>query len=133
MFTDGAARGNPGPAGAGVVLYDENGNELETFKKYLGTATNNVAEYNALICGLEVAKKYLPCALDIFLDSELVVNQMLGIYKVRDEKLIKFFGIARQLVNSFETANFCSIPRTKNKVADELANQAINLAKISLE
>lgn len=127
LFTDGAARGNPGPAGVGLVIFDEKGAELHSFKKCIGNATNNVAEYSALICGLEQAKKYLPCSIDIFLDSELVVNQMIGIYKVKDKKLAEYFEAAQRLLRAFETADIVHIPRSKNVIADKLANQALNL------
>lgn len=127
MYVDGASRGNPGPAGAGVLILGENGEILEEYKKYLGTATNNVAEYQALISGLDLAIKYQPCSLDVFLDSELLCNQMSGTYKVRNEVLIGHFRTAQQLLGGFEKVSFTHIPREQNKNADKLANQAVNI------
>jgi ribonuclease HI len=132
LFTDGAARGNPGPSGVGGVIYSDQGKELAAFRKYIGTATNNVAEYEALIFGLDHAKKYKPCMLEIFMDSELVVNQMIGLFKVKDEKLITLFKTAQSKLSDFDTVNITYIPRIKNTVADKLANQAINLKSISI-
>lgn len=127
IYTDGGARGNPGPAGVGVIIYDENNKIVEEYKQYLGIATNNVAEYKALVCAMELAKKYLPCTLEIHLDSELVCQQMLGNYKVKNENLIKHFQDAQRLVSEFEEVRFVYIPRDKNKQADRLVNQVINL------
>jgi len=78
IYTDGASRGNPGPGGIGVLLCDEDNNVLEESKEFIGEATNNIAEYKALLRGLELAKKYVPCSLEMHLDSELVCKQMLG-------------------------------------------------------
>jgi ribonuclease HI len=126
LFTDGAARGNPGPAAIGVVLYNENDEVLEQHCRYLGTATNNMAEYEALLAGLELAKKYLPCGVHVHMDSELVVKQMLGSYRVKNEHLIGYFQKANRLKSHFDTVSFTHIPREMNKLADRLANQALD-------
>ena len=128
IYTDGAARGNPGPGGIGVLLCDQNDKVLEEAKEYIGTATNNVAEYKALLHGLELAKKYLPCSVQVHLDSELVCKQMLGLYRVKDGNLMKLFEEAKNIAAGFEKVDFKYIPREQNKSADRLANQAINLA-----
>lgn len=128
IYTDGAARGNPGPAGIGVAIYNEENALLEEHCCYLGTATNNVAEYRALLTGLDLAKKYLPCTLDFFLDSELVVRQMNGVYRVKDQNLAVLFRNARAQLADFQQVTFTHIPREKNKIADKLANRAIDTA-----
>lgn len=132
LYTDGAARGNPGPAGVGIVIYDENGEILAQDCKYLGTATNNIAEYQGLLAGLQLAQKYQPCSVKVFMDSELIVRQMTGLYKVKNEGLIGFFRAAREIVGSFEKVDFTHIPREKNKLADSLANQAIDKANAGI-
>ncbi|MEI8217568.1 MAG: ribonuclease HI family protein, partial [Elusimicrobiota bacterium] len=87
IFTDGAARGNPGPSGIGVAVYGDDGALLEQDCRYIGIATNNVAEYHGLITGLTLAQKHMPCTVEMNLDSELVVRQMKGEYKVKNENL----------------------------------------------
>lgn len=126
IFTDGAARGNPGHAGAGILILNENDEVIEEFFEYLGTATNNVAEYHALIAALKLAQKYIPCSIDFFLDSELVVKQMLGLYKVKNENLLNYYTSAKNLLINFQKINFKYIPREKNVRADKLANKAID-------
>lgn len=126
IFTDGAARGNPGPAGIGVVIYDGADKVLEDFKKYLGETTNNVAEYQGLISGLECARKYRPCSIRVHMDSELVVRQMKGEYRVKNGALVELFRTVRGMLVDFESYDFVHIPREQNKLADRLANQAID-------
>jgi ribonuclease HI len=128
IFTDGAARGNPGPAGIGIVICGDNNKVLEKHHHYLGTATNNEAEYLALIKALTIAKKYTPCAVSVFMDSELVVRQMLGIYRVRNKNLLEHYLSAQELCRVFYKVGFEHIPREKNKPADLLANMAIDAA-----
>jgi ribonuclease HI len=133
-FTDGAARGNPGQGGIGVVLKDESGNLLATRKKYLGNVTNNVAEYTALIeCLQKVnalfgdANKFSCSKLVVHSDSELMVRQINGKYKVKDRKLKKLFdevhGILRSATFEFSIKH---VPRARNKQADALANESID-------
>ena len=88
MYVDGGSRGNPGHSAVGVVLISETGETLAEFKKYIGLATNNIAEYQALLEGLKLAKKYTPCSLAVYTDSELMCNQMTGSYKVKNEGLL---------------------------------------------
>jgi ribonuclease HI len=126
IFTDGAARGNPGPAGIGVVLYGGDGSILEKNCRYLGVATNNVAEYHGLITGLTLAQKHMPCTVEMFLDSELVVRQMKGEYKVKNENLAALHRQAAALAAQFDHVRFTHIPREENSVADGLANVAID-------
>ena len=130
IYTDGAARGNPGQSGIGVIVYNEQGEAIEEYCEYLGTATNNVAEYRALIAGLTLAKKYLPCSIQFYMDSELLVQQMLGKYRVKNDILSGYFNTAQQMIPQFSGVNFTHIPREKNKYADRLANKAID-AKVT--
>jgi Ribonuclease HI len=126
LFTDGASRGNPGYAGAGVVLLDEQGEELATRSVYLGTCTNNVAEYKALIVGLEEALCRRCAHVAIFLDSELIVRQILGQYKIKSEMLLPFFHQAQERLDQFTTWSIAHVPRAQNARADQLANQGID-------
>ena len=130
LYTDGASRGNPGEAGIGVVILGENGSALDTYFEYIGTATNNVAEYKALVAGLKLTEKYIPCSVQVFMDSELIVNQMKGSYKVKAENLIEWHFKASQSAIKFDKINFEHIPRKKNITADKLANYAIDTKKI---
>ncbi|MDO8723582.1 MAG: ribonuclease HI family protein [Syntrophales bacterium] len=128
LYTDGACRGNPGYGGAGVVLADEKGNIVGTMGKFLGLCTNNLAEYQALIIGLEEALRKRCRRLHIFLDSELLVNQINGVYRVKNDKLTILMGDIRRLLASFDGYVVEHIGREKNKTADKLANQAIDEA-----
>lgn len=126
IHTDGGARGNPGPAGIGVVLEYE-GKKL-TFKKYIGPATNNQAEYQAVILGLQVAKEIGAVEVDVFLDSELVQQQLSGRYKVKNAELGVLFVKAWNLSMAFKKVKYTHIYREDNKLADKLVNQAIDEA-----
>jgi ribonuclease HI len=126
LFTDGAARGNPGPAGAGVCVLDASGKEVAHIRRYLGDATNNVAEYSALVVGLERARELGAREVEVRSDSELLVRQMIGKYRVRNENLREFFERAKQLEASFERVEYTHVPRDENVVADRLANEAID-------
>lgn len=129
IYTDGGARGNPGPAGIGAVIWD--GNKLVgTYSKYIGEATNNQAEYQAAILGLEQAKQLRAEELDFYLDSELVVNQLNRNYKIKDKALGLLFVKAWNLMVGFKSVKFHHIPRERNKDADLLVNQAIDKAII---
>lgn len=123
--TDGAARGNPGPAGIGALVSDSAGRILEEACEYIGEATNNVAEYKALIFGLRMAAAYKVPSIRIYLDSELVVNQLNGVYKVKNAALKVFYSEAKTLIGRYAEAFVGHIPRTQNSIADRLANEAI--------
>ena len=101
LFCDGASRGNPGAAGAGAILYDPAGKPVVESRRYLGTATNNEAEYGARIMGLESAVENGVREIEVFLDSELVVRQMNGAYRVKSQNLKPLFFRARKLLNGF--------------------------------
>lgn len=131
LYIDGGARGNPGPAGIGGVILNEKGEKIDEFKEYIGEATNNAAEYKALISGLKLAKKYAPCSVNVFTDSELVYFQMTGSYKVKHEAIKIYFAEAQSLLGSFNSVNFKHVPREQNKLADKLVNQAINIGSVT--
>jgi ribonuclease HI len=124
--TDGGARGNPGPAGVGVVFSSQTGKILHEFKAYIGEATNNVAEYKALVLALEEAEKLNYKELQILMDSELVVRQMQGVYKIKEPALQVLAKQVLALSNHFKKVAYRHIPREKNKAADKLVNQAID-------
>lgn len=127
LFTDGGARGNPGPAGIGGVLKDPtSGGVLEKFTRYIGERTNNQAEYEAILEGLTRAKACGATHVDCFLDSELVVEQLKRNYRVKDGDLAKLFVKVWNLVQTFTKVTFQHIPREKNEAADTLVNQAID-------
>jgi ribonuclease HI/probable phosphoglycerate mutase len=133
LFTDGASRGNPGLAGAGAVIYSEDGRELYSLSEFLGTCTNNVAEYRALISGVKMAVKKRCRSLDIFLDSELIVRQITGRYKVKSQTLKPLFATVMKLLNELKGFTVNHIPRAKNSRADELANRGIDDRKQETE
>ena len=126
LYTDGAARGNPGPAGLGVVIEDDQGLRLRGLCRYIGVATNNVAEYLALIEGLTAAADWSPDRLEVFLDSKLVVEQVNGNYKVKNAALQPLAKKATGLMAQFPKISVGYVPREKNKGADALANKGID-------
>jgi len=126
LYTDGACRGNPGIGGAGSVFKDENGNVVATLKKYIGHCTNNEAEYRALIMGLEEAVRRGYNRLDIFLDSELVVRQINGVYRIKSKNLLKYILQVRNLLSLIREYKMAHIDRSHNRMADQLANEAID-------
>jgi len=128
LYTDGACRGNPGQGGAGAVLVRETGEIVATVKHSLGHCTNNIAEYRALIFGLEIALKKRYGRLNIFLDSELLVNQIKGSYKVKNENLKILMREVRKLLSYFDSYKVEHIDRSQNHMADKLANEAIDEA-----
>ncbi|MBN1382176.1 MAG: ribonuclease HI family protein [Deltaproteobacteria bacterium] len=128
LFCDGACRGNPGHGGAGAVLLDEKGDVLLTVNKYLGLCTNNIAEYMALIYGLDETIKSGCRKLEIFLDSELLVKQINKDYRVKNPNLIELMKEVRKRLENFDDYKVSHIPRIQNKTADRLANEAIDEA-----
>ena len=126
IYIDGAARGNPGPAGAGIII-KENGKTVKAIHKYLGDTTNNIAEYSALISGLQEAIALGYKNAELYLDSELAVQQLRGEYRVKDANIKVLFNKAVSLINQFDNIKIIKIERRDNKEADKLANKAINL------
>ncbi len=123
IYSDGAAIPNPGPSGIGVVLYDEKGGAVAEISKYIGESTNNNAEFMALIAGLEEALRLGATAVDLRLDSELLVRQLQGTY--RSKKMKQQYEQIRRLLGEFESYSVQHIPREKNKKADALSKKAI--------
>src|SRR5713101_6150506 len=124
--SDGGARGNPGPAGYGVVVQDEAGRKVAALSEYLGHQTNNFAEYQGLIAALEYALQHGPKALKLISDSELLVRQIKGIYKVKNATLQELHGRAKQLIAQLDWFSIGHALREHNQEADHLANEAMD-------
>jgi ribonuclease HI len=127
-MVDGASRGNPGEAGCGAVIYDEQGEILKELTSYLGSSTNNVAEYQGLLMGLEGVLELGGRKLQIRSDSELLVRQLNGVYRVKNEKLKVLYRKALDLLGRLEAYRIIHVRREHNKLADRLANLAIDKA-----
>jgi len=125
IFTDGASRNNPGEAGAGVFIMRD-GQPLEKIARYLGTTTNNIAEYQAAIIGLEHCMKLGASIVRLHADSELMVKQLNGLYKVKNEGLKPLHTRVKELIAKIGRVEVKYIPREQNKEADALANKAID-------
>jgi ribonuclease HI len=126
MYCDGASRGNPGPSGAGVLILDQHDRQILELSSFLETATNNQAEYLALISGLKAAEDIGIKRLQIFLDSELVVKQVLGEYRVRNPRLLPLFREVMARLQQFDDYAIVHVSREFNQQADKLANDAID-------
>lgn len=126
LNADGGARGNPGPAGCGAVLRLPSGEEVAGLKKFLGNTTNNVAEYQGLLLGLEAAQAQGASNLEVRLDSELIVRQLNGQYKVKSPHLKPLYERAKSLLQAFASVNVVHVRREQNREADKLANQAMD-------
>jgi ribonuclease HI len=124
--SDGGARGNPGPAGYGVVIQDESGKKVAHLSEYLGHQTNNFAEYQGLIAALEYSLQHGPKALKVISDSELLVRQIKGIYKVKSPTLQDLHGRAKELISQLEWFSIGHALREQNQEADRLANAAMD-------
>ncbi len=129
IYTDGGARGNPGPAGIGAVLYDENQSIVAEVSEYIGVATNNQAEYKAIIAGIKKAIELKAEELDLYLDSELAVKQLNREYKVKNKDLAPLFLQIHNLSLGFRKITYTHVNRERNKVADRLANEAMDRGK----
>ena len=130
-FTDGGARGNPGPAATGIVIKDENGHTIDAYGEYLGEQTNNFAEYSALISALRRAHELGATEVECKLDSELVTKQMQGKYKVRDAGLQKLFVQAYNASTLFKKVTYNHIFRESNKEADKQVNETLDKKNLS--
>ena len=129
VYSDGASRGNPGPASFGAVVIDPSGKEVERISEAVGVTTNNVAEYRGLIAGLEAAIAHGARNVEVRMDSELIVRQALGRYRVKHPGLIPLFERLSALRSRFDKIEFNHVPRAQNRLADALANQALDLAR----
>ncbi|HZO92270.1 MAG TPA: ribonuclease HI family protein [Candidatus Baltobacteraceae bacterium] len=126
LFADGGSRGNPGPAASGAVLYDEAGNVLQEIGLFLGVTTNNVAEWTALIEGLKAALAHGVDEIAVRLDSELVVRQLSGQYKVKHPGLVPLHAQAKALLRKFNGADVRHVRRKENAAADAVVNQVLD-------
>ena|SRR5437867_779662 len=125
---DGGSRGNPGPGALGYALFDPSGAEIEAQGSYLGTVTNNVAEYRALIAGLEAARRHHVERLRVCMDSELVVRQMTGEYRVKHAGLKPLHAEADMVRRRIPAVRFAAVPRAENARADQLVNETLDEA-----
>ena len=129
LFTDGGSRGNPGPAAAAYVLESEDGHVLAAHGEVIGVATNNVAEYRALVAGLAKALELGVDELDVMSDSELVVKQMNGEYKVKNAALVDLSLEAAKIARQLGRVRYRAVRRTQNELADSLVNEALDAAE----
>ena len=125
IFFDGSSHGNPGPSGIGIIVFDESGRVLDKFSRFIGFGTNNEAEYRALIEALRKAMQLGAEKVELYSDSELVVNQIRGVYSVKDEKLKRLHLKCVELLKNFKEYEISYVPRELNAEADRLANEAI--------
>ncbi len=125
IYTDGCSRGNPGPAGIGILIINNDGSEIKRISEYIGKATNNIAEYRAILRAVNECESRKIDEAIFFTDSELIVNQLNKSYKVKDEKIKTLYvKLLNKLIN-FKNWSIKHIPREDNKIADFLANQAL--------
>lgn len=125
LYSDGAARGNPGPAGAGAVLVEPSGQVVDRLGKFLGHQTNNYAEYQGLLLGLRRARELGVREVEVFADSELMIRQLGGRYQVKSPSLRPLYEEALKVLNEFERVKLVHVPREMNRAADEMSNKAI--------
>lgn len=126
VFADGGSRGNPGPSGAGALVKEADGGTIGEVTRFLGVNTNNYAEYTSLIIGLEKALELGVNEVEVRMDSELIVKQMLGQYRVKNKNLKPLYETAKGLAGRFSQFRIVHIERALNKEADKLANQAMD-------
>jgi len=126
IFIDGASRGNPGPSGIGVVFYDEQNNVIKKLFKFIGNATNNIAEYSALVYAMQEALIDRYDEVRIKSDSELLTKQLTGEYKVKNDNLRPYYDLFQHISKGFSKIEVISIDRECNSLADKLANKAID-------
>lgn len=126
IFADGGSRGNPGPSASGYVILDQEDNVLVDEGVYLGVTTNNQAEYNSLKLALEECQKMGVSEVDVYMDSLLVINQMKGIFKVKNRELWPIHHAIKELVRGFDKVEFSHVPREFNKLADAAVNRALD-------
>lgn len=126
LFTDGGSRGNPGPSGSGAVLFDMDGGVIAEATRYLGITTNNVAEYTAILIGLEMAEQEGVTELEVYMDSELAVKQLNGVYRVKNPGLAALWMQVRKRVPQFTSVRFSHVRRAQNVHADALVNKVLD-------
>ena len=126
IYLDGGSRGNPGPGALGVVIYDTEGNLLKEQSEFLGKTTNNVAEYTAVIRALEIAKELKAEKVIIFSDSQLVVRQLTGVYKIKTSHILQLIKVVKELERKFIKVEYTHVNREENQVADRLVNEELD-------
>ncbi len=128
IYSDGGARGNPGPAAIGVLICNNKGEPLKEYNEVIGETTNNVAEYTAVIVGLELAKGLGAEEIDYFVDSQLVAFQISGKYRIKAPHIKNLFMQVKEALTAFKKVHFTQVPRTHEKIkyVDKLVNQALN-------
>jgi ribonuclease HI len=126
LFTDGGSRGNPGPSALGYVILDMSDGEIKKESEYLGITTNNQAEYKALLYGLKDALDHGVKELEVYMDSQLIVNQVNGEYKVKNADLLPIYTSVKDLASRFNKISFTHVPRAMNKIADALVNECLD-------
>jgi ribonuclease HI len=125
IYADGASRGNPGPGAIGAIVLGERDEELARISQSIGLTTNNQAEYKAVIAAIKTASKFNAAEAILYLDSQLVVNQLIGKYKIKNTSLQSLYAEAIKQIKGFKKLTIVHIPREKNKIADALANAAL--------
>ena len=131
VFIDGACRGNPGPASVGVCFFDEAGKTVREYYRAIGETTNNVAEYTAMVEALRLAQDLKATELKVHSDSQLLVRQISGRYRVKNARLSKYILLIKSLRKNFKSVEIVHVPREQNQVADALANKALDELKKS--
>lgn len=126
LYTDGGSRGNPGPAGIGVYAFEKESQKEWRYGEFIGSTTNNEAEYRALCHGLEQCLDGGVQELEIYMDSELIVKQIRGVYRIKSEGLLPYYEKAKEMMSRFHKISITHVPRAKNKVADSLVNRALD-------
>jgi ribonuclease HI len=126
IYSDGASRGNPGPAGIGAVILNEKGETVHEIAEFIGESTNNVAEYKALLAALDYCVKKKISPIEILADSQLLIKQLSGEYKVKHENIKPLYQKARGYLSRLKVTGYKHVPREFNKAADKLANQGID-------
>ncbi len=129
IFTDGGARGNPGPAATGIIVRNTNNEIIMEDGEFLGVATNNDAEYSALVRAITTLKEKGATEIDCYLDSELVVKQLKGQYKVKNDRMLSAYNKIKELEKSFAKITYTHIPRSKNTEADAIVNRILDTQK----
>lgn len=129
LFTDGGARGNPGPGAIGIVIKDVNGKVIKEIGSHIGKCTNNEAEYKAIIAGITACHEKKANELDCFLDSLLVVSQLNGDFKVKDARLKAFWNQVKTLEKNFKKVTYTHVPRAKNYLADKIVNEVLDSSR----
>lgn len=126
LFTDGGSRGNPGPSALGYVILDMNDGIIKKESEFLGTTTNNQAEYQGLLSGLKDALSHGIKELEVYMDSELIIKQINGLYKIKNQDLLPIYKAVKEIAEKFDKITFTHVPRAMNSIADSLVNECLD-------